>query len=118
MSLNSACPMHTVPTSRRLPVPVPGLIDADLWEQCASDKRYSGSLYFLPQVKEDHIHPDTGDRVQPFWRVTGFTTQTSTVERSWFVSLEEIETSGTYSLCADTYRISTRQTTGRRTKRR
>ncbi len=94
--------------ARGLPVPVPGLIDADLWEQCASDKRYSGSLYFIPQVKEDHIHPDTGDRVQPFWRITGFTTQTSTVERSWFVSLEEIEASGTYSLCADTYRESTR----------
>lgn len=82
-----------------LPNPVPGLLDPALWE-----KYSSGSWYFQPKVRS--ANPATRDRVP---QITSIEALTSTAERSWFVSVEEIQASN-YSLCADTYRSTMSQT--------
>ncbi|GHP00618.1 hypothetical protein KSF_106650 [Reticulibacter mediterranei] len=84
--------------------PFPELTDATWWPTYASDKRYASTHHLVPSIVEEDVNPATGERVVPFRRITGFVEDSAAVERSWFVSLEEIEATGSYSFCADTYR--------------
>ncbi|WP_161982733.1 HsdM family class I SAM-dependent methyltransferase [Dictyobacter alpinus] len=99
--------------------PLPELTDASWWATYSSDNRYPGTRYVMPSMEEVDVNPATGGRVPPFRRITGFTETGALAERSWFVSIEEIEASGNHSLCADTYRENTdtrQQKGGRRAK--
>jgi hypothetical protein len=111
--------MQYAVASKQTP-PIPELTNLSWWANYASDKHYSGTRYVTPLVEEGEISLASGERMRPIQRITGFVETAAAVKRSWFVSLEEIESSGNYSLCADTYRepIDERKRTGQRQKTR
>lgn len=81
-------------------VPIPELIDQDVWEQYAAG--YPATKHVSPVVEPSAINPISGERGRVLHGVTGLTITESSVPRSWYVSLEQVEAHG-YSLCAETY---------------
>ena len=82
------------------PVPIPDLIDQDVWEQYAAGD--PATKYISPIVEPTAINPISGERGSTLRGVTGFAITESSVQRSWFVSPEQVEAHG-YSLCADSF---------------
>lgn len=83
------------------PAPVLELMGLDWWTKyTAGNPRRA---HVIPVTTTRDIDPISGKPVPAFQQVTGFVSTPTEEERSWFVSLDEIEESG-FSLCADTYR--------------